>query len=317
MEKKPVVSIIIPALNEEGRIEKCLSSINDLDAPEGIFEIILIDNGSSDRTGEIAKGLGAQVYSITTGTISRLRNYGALKAKGEIFAFVDADCVVSKDWLKYALKELENESVGATGSNYQVPDQSTWVSKAWGFNMRELKDRGETNWIQSGNLIIKRDVFNLVGGFDEHLSVCEDSDICYRIKDEGYKIMSNLAISSYHLQFAETLGGFFKKELWHGKDILRVFLKSKNKKRYSKIFVFTIFFFISLFSCFIFILFGYLKLAMLGLIAMAILSFILAVKLSLKKKEFRYITALTVLFLTFGIARATSLIAFRNSRNKK
>ncbi len=316
MEEKPLVSIIIPALNEEEYIGKCLNSINELDDHEGILEIIVIDNGSTDRTAEIARNLGARVYSIKNVTISRLRNYGALNAKGSIIAFVDADCIVSKDWLKNALKELEDESVGATGSNYQISGQSTWVTKAWELNMKELKNRCETDWIQSGNLIIKKDIFNLVGGFDEDLSVCEDSDICYRIQDKGYKIISNRDICSYHLGFAKNIGVFFKKGLWQGQDLIRVFFKHRNRRRYSKVMDFALLYLV----CLLILLVGVsslnIRIVIISFVLMFIMSFILSMSKSFEKREYKYILQLTVLYTVFGISKAISLVDFRNWRAK-
>jgi glycosyltransferase involved in cell wall biosynthesis len=317
MAEEPLVSIIIPALNEEEYIGKCLNSINDLDTPEVIFEIILIDNGSTDRTAEIAKSLGAQVYSIKTGTISRLRNYGASKAKGKIFAFVDADCIVSRDWIKNALKELEDKSVGATGSNYQISGKSSWVSKAWEFNMREQKNKCDTEWIQSGNLIIKRDVFNLVGGFDEDLSVCEDSDICYRILDSGYKIISNRDICSYHLGFAKNIWTFFKKGLWQGQDLVMVFFKHRNKRRYLKVMNFALFYLVGLLILLVGILLLKIKIIIIAFVLMFILPFILAISKSFEKKEHKYILQLVLLYTVFGLSKAISLIDFRNWRMKQ
>jgi len=316
MAEKLLISIIIPALNEEDYIGKCLTSINDLDAPKGFFEVIVINNGSTDRTAKIAKDFGAQVYSIKTGPISRLRNYGASQAKGKIFAFVDADCVVSKDWLKNALVELEDEGVGAAGSNYQISGQGTWVSKAWEFNMRELKNKCETDWIQSGNLIIKREVFNLVGGFDERLSVCEDSDICYRIKDNGYKIMSNRDICSYHLGFAKNIWTFFKKGLWQGQDLIGVFFKHRNKRRYLKVINFALFYLVCLLVLFVGILLLKIKIIIISFALMLIPPFVLSISKSFKKREYQYILPLIALYTVFGLSKGISLIDFRNWRIK-
>lgn len=314
MTKTKLVSIIIPAFNEEKNIDKCLRSIKKLDIPKDQYEVIVVDNGSTDKTVEIAESFGAQVFTKPKINISSLRNFGTSIARGDIFAFIDADCVLDRYWLTEALKELEIEEIGATGSNCRLKGNGTWISKAWEFNKRSKLQRCDVDWIQSANLIIKRKCFEDVGGFDDRLSVCEDSDICYRIKDKGYTIISNPAICSYHLRFTETLGSFFKNELWHGKDVLKLFFISKNKKMYIKILGLTVFFLINLSVIFISILSLNLKLAIFAVIAMVLLSLILAIIKSFETKDYRYVMPLSALFLTFGIARAVCLVDVRNWR---
>ena len=103
MREHPFVSIIIPSLNVEKYIEDCLDAIHMLYYPKDKLEIILVDNGSTDRTRKIASTCGARVLIRRGCNISALRNFGVSQSKGEIIAFLDADCIVSKDWLKVML----------------------------------------------------------------------------------------------------------------------------------------------------------------------------------------------------------------------
>ena len=86
-------SVIIPMKNEEKFIGPCLSSICNNNFPVGEYEIICIDNGSTDNTVEIAKSHTDKVYLLPGVSISALRNFGANKASGKFLAFVDADKV--------------------------------------------------------------------------------------------------------------------------------------------------------------------------------------------------------------------------------
>ncbi len=83
------LSIIIPMKNEEKDVESCLKSILNNSYSREDYEIICMDNGSTDRTVELAKKYTTNVYSIPGKTISYLRNYGSKKAQGEFLAFVD------------------------------------------------------------------------------------------------------------------------------------------------------------------------------------------------------------------------------------
>jgi len=98
-EKTVAISIIIPAYNEERFLGRCLQSIANVDYPGELTEVLLVDNGSTDRTVEIAHSYNAKVLVDGTSNVSGLRNLGAQHAKGELLAFVDADCIVHEDWI--------------------------------------------------------------------------------------------------------------------------------------------------------------------------------------------------------------------------
>ena len=102
MDAKPFVSIIIPFKNEEKYLGACLAGIAALDWPRDRVEVIALDNGSTDASESIARSFGIQ-YVTAPGRRSRAnRNRGAREGRGEILAFVDADCVVPPDWLSVA-----------------------------------------------------------------------------------------------------------------------------------------------------------------------------------------------------------------------
>ncbi len=129
-------SIIIPAKNEEKNIQNCLQSIAAIDYPADKFEVLLIDNGSTDKTVAVAESWGAKVFLKPELTISGLRNFGAQQSKGKILAFLDADCTVDKNWLNAASVYLEDTAVVSFGSPAVIPLNATWVQKAW-FNIRK------------------------------------------------------------------------------------------------------------------------------------------------------------------------------------
>ena len=118
------ISIVIPAYNEEAYLEKCLISLaNQLEKP---YEIIVVDNNSTDKTVEIAKKFGARVLKETKQGIVPARNTGYNKAKGDIIARTDADTRVQPDWTKRIRENFEKdpELLGLSGSAhyYDFPD---------------------------------------------------------------------------------------------------------------------------------------------------------------------------------------------------
>jgi GT2 family glycosyltransferase len=206
-------SIIIPAKNEEKNIGKCLDSIYGMDFPVEGFEVLVVDNGSSDRTVEIAKSRGATVFEKPGFTISGLRNFGGSQARGQILAFLDADCTVSADWLTEASRYSANHEISCFGGPPGVPQDATWVQKAW-FKIREKKDMvEEVQWLESMNMFVPRPIFASVGGFNEDLVTCEDYDLSLRLQPLG-KIIADRRIVAVHHGEAADLRHFFRKEYW-------------------------------------------------------------------------------------------------------
>ncbi|MDD1669416.1 MAG: glycosyltransferase [Methanomicrobiales archaeon] len=95
-----MISVVVPAYNEEENITACLESLNRQTLPRTEYEIIVVDGNSKDRTRELAAPLADLVFIQTSKRVGGARNDGAMKAKGEIVATTDADCVLPPDWLE-------------------------------------------------------------------------------------------------------------------------------------------------------------------------------------------------------------------------
>ncbi len=208
-------SIIIPAKNEAANIGRCLDSIESVAWDSSRYEVIVIDNGSTDGTVEIARLHGVAVYVKPELTISGLRNFGAGQASGGILAFLDADCTVAAEWLSEAAHYMSRPDVVSFGSPPVVPENATWVQKAWFEVRRKSLSVGETNWLESMNMFVRRDAFITCGGFDENLITCEDYDLSLRLKRIG-QMMNDSAIIAVHHGEAATVRHFFSKERWRG-----------------------------------------------------------------------------------------------------
>lgn len=213
-------SIIIPAKNEEQNIGLCLDSINAMNFDRERFEVLLIDNGSSDRTVDIAKDKGARVFIQPDVTISQLRNFGSSQAKGKVLAFIDADCSVEKNWLQEASRYLNDTCMSCFGSPPVVPDDATWVQQTW-FLVRQKKMQvEEVAWLESMNMFVRRDLFLAIGGFNEELITCEDYDLSLRLQKHG-PIIADQRLRAVHHGEAATVGHFFRKERWRGTSNLQ------------------------------------------------------------------------------------------------
>jgi glycosyltransferase involved in cell wall biosynthesis len=208
----PRVSIVVPALNEARLIGRTLAAVRALDYPAEDVEIVVVDNGSNDGTVEIARTYDAVVLACPGLTVGGLRNAGVARATGAVIAFLDADCVPDRDWLRRAIDALRTGS-GVTGARVAVPETGGWVEQAW-FS-RPALGRRRVAYINSGNLILERSVFETLGGFNPMLISGEDSDFCRRAAAVT-TILADDRIRVVHLGNPKSCLQFLKREIWHG-----------------------------------------------------------------------------------------------------
>ena len=159
------LSFIIPAYNEEKNISKTLEMIRKHVPSNLTYEVIVMNHASSDNTAFLAKESGAKVVSLEGGTVANLRNNGADKALGTIFIFLDADIRLTQEWGKNINAIIEKLNSGKrmlTGSWVSISENENWIEKYW-FEPQQKKSNTHIN---SGHMIIGRDQFYLLGGFN-------------------------------------------------------------------------------------------------------------------------------------------------------
>jgi len=216
MQNTELISIIIPAFNEEEHVANTINALKQ-NIPLN-SEIIIVDNGSVDKTPTIAKELGAKVITKTNTTIAGLRNAGVEVSSGNFLVFIDADVAVTKEWGDYlqahTIKSLIREPMQITGSRCLAPKDGKWLNKHW-FN---LLTSYEAPYVNSGHLITTKELFDKIEGFSSELKTAEDYDFCMKAKSIGAVVKNNPDLPVYHFGYPETVSGFIKRERWHGKE---------------------------------------------------------------------------------------------------
>lgn len=204
-----VISVIISAFNSERTIGKCLTSIYQINYPQEDLEIIVINDGSNDRTQEIIEAYPAKVVNTQRLGPAGARNLAVKVAKGEFVAFTDADCIVHREWLIELLKGFNNdEKIVAVGGSQRSPDDEVEFGKdvqrfletmsfIGGYTKR-FKNIIEVSHNPACNVIYRKDIFEKLGGFSKGLWPGEDVDLDYRMTKEGYKIVYNPKAVVYH-----------------------------------------------------------------------------------------------------------------------
>jgi glycosyltransferase involved in cell wall biosynthesis len=309
------VSIIIPALNEEKMIGRCLESLAQLDLPRDRFEVILVDNGSSDRTVSIARSfaerLNLRILEKTGVRISGLRNLGAREARGGVLAFLDADCLAPRDWLDRILELTPARYGGIVGAYYLLPENSTWVGRIW-HRYQEAEKSGEVSHVPAGDLIMRREDFLRLGGFDETIQTNEDYELCERVRAAGMKVQAFPQMGVVHLGTAQSLPVFFRKQAWHGTHVVKVFLRNIGGSHNLRAVLFAAYTLLCVSA-----MIGAITWSALGgprlapAIAMAALllpAVALATRQTASSRRWTDFFPLTALYLTYGLARAKALL---------
>lgn len=164
-------SFIVPALDEESYIANCIRSIQSQTEPP--FEVIVVDNGSADRTVEIARRLGCTMTFEEKLGLSHARNRGAAVAGGDILCFVDADGLIAPNWLRSAKRCFADPRIGAV-SGLSIYTHHRLLKRIW-YNTYVLLTGGGallsnllfSRMIFAGNnLAIRREVFWQIGGYE-------------------------------------------------------------------------------------------------------------------------------------------------------
>jgi len=221
-----LVSIIVPAKNEEKNILKCVESLLDINYENK--EIIIVNDGSTDRTAKILVSFAEKIKIINTKGIgpSKARNMAIENAKGQYIAFTDADCIVDRNWIDELLKGFISDNVyGVGGSQLSPKDESKfgkYVSsffEAFGFVSDYIHQGEKINCVDHNptcNVIYRREIFDLVGKFREDLWPCEDLEFDIRVRDKGYLLTNNPKAIIYHYR-PSTFNGFLKMMYRYGK----------------------------------------------------------------------------------------------------
>ena len=182
----PRVSVIVPALNEERRIGRCLEALLAQTWPADALELIVVDNGSTDATRGRVREFPVRLL-VERGAQSpyAARNAGLALADGEILAFTDADCIPAKDWVERGVAALEADAADLAGGlvrfRFSEPPRAAELVDAL-HNLDQERSIAERGVAKTGNLFVRRDVLRQIGRFEERRSGC---DVAFTARASG------------------------------------------------------------------------------------------------------------------------------------
>lgn len=182
----PRISVIIPAFNEEQLIGKCLKALKEQIYPKDLYEVIVVDGNSSDNTVKIALEYEVHVIKLNnTPTIGSTRQAGTGIAKGEIFAFVDSDIKVSKNWLSRVDKIFSDKNLLCVGGKILPDSESVLINILYEIYscfivLNQFLFKKNIFW--GSNMAIRSNAFKEIEGFNQKLEMSEDWDLGKRLQ---------------------------------------------------------------------------------------------------------------------------------------
>jgi len=198
----PLISVVVPAFNEEKNIEKCLTSLHSQTIPREHIEIIVVDGDSQDRTRMIAETLADKVITQTSDGVGGARNDGFHNAEAEIVATTDADCQPYPGWLEATLKGFDDDVVAVTGfldpgdwGDITGAEKLAYETLFWLSNVLlvVLSVLGKYH-LCGANSAFRKTTFLETGGYLP-LAYADDTELYKRIKHKGrVKLLDDMVI---------------------------------------------------------------------------------------------------------------------------
>ena len=194
----PSVTVIIPAKDRAEELRGCLESVFAQEYPSGMIEVIVVDDGSRDQTSSVAGSFPCKVFSLEKSRgQSFCRNLAAGEGKGEIFAFLDSDCIAAKTWLKDLVPLFQWPRVGVVGGRVDGyfkgsrldRYENAFSSLFMGKHMIYGANDDSRAYVPTCNLLARGTVYREIGGIRESMRVGEDVDFCWRMRAQGHALL--------------------------------------------------------------------------------------------------------------------------------
>ncbi len=214
-------SVIVPAYNASKTIEACLNALIHQSVHTMDYEVIVVDDGSTDTTGDIIKIFPVKYFRQESRGPATARNRGAQEAQGEIILFTDADCIPQYTWIEEMIKPFNDREIIAVKGAYKTSQKSLtarFAQMEFEERFEMLKKADSIDMVDTYSAAFRIGIFWKAGGFDESFPVAnnEDTDLSYKLSKLRYKMVFNPKAIVYHLNHPDSLKRYVRLKFWRG-----------------------------------------------------------------------------------------------------
>ena len=217
----PSLSVIVPAWNAEKNLALCLRSLTRQVLSKGSYEVILVDDGSTDQTAEIARRFPVVYHYQENQGPAAARNAGVFLAKGDLIFFTDADCVPDPNWLEEMAAPFARPEVTAVKGVYRTEQKdivARFAQVEFEERFRMLEQRESIDMVDTYAAGFKKKIFMDLGGFDIRFPKAnnEDTEFSYRMALQGYTMVFTPRALVRHLNHPDSVFRYFRLKFGRG-----------------------------------------------------------------------------------------------------
>ena len=215
---KAFFSVIVPVYNGAETLPACLRALQQQTLPADRYEVIVVDDGSTDGSADLARRFGVQVISQENAGPAAARNRGVQAARGEILLFTDADCAPAPDWIERLTAPFADPTVAGTKGAYLTHQRelvARFVQMEYESRYDRMRSLASIDFVDTYSAAYRRAVFLAAGGFDPSFQIDEDQEFSFRLTEAGHRLVFVPEARVYHIH-ARTVGEYARRKFWIG-----------------------------------------------------------------------------------------------------